>query len=489
MAFSWKLYGDGKTPPLGEAVAPDERLSWPRTVGIGAQHVVAMFGATFVFPLVMGLDPNLAIMMSGVGTIIFLLMVSGRVPSYLGTSASFVGGVIAVRAQSDSDSAVLGAILVSGVVLALVGVLIHFLGARVVNAVLPPAVTGAVVMLIGFNLAPVVAGVYWPQDQWVGLATMTVVIICSVALRGFWARISILLGLIFGYLLSVLLDVTAGQITSPDGAGNVSTHDRINFDTVGSADWFGFPHLTFPSFHLDYALLVLPAVIALIAENTGHVKAVAAMTKRDLDPVLGRAIAADGVATVVATAVGGSPTTTYAENIGVMAATRVYSTAAYYVAAIVALLLGLCPKFGALVNIIPGGVLGGITVVLYGMIGLLGAKIWKENRVDFANPINLVPLAAGIIIAIGNVSLKISDNFSLSGIAFGAIVAVAGWHLARVLAPAELKDALLLEGARPDTVEGFGHVHGDEVSPDPSSVDEVGRPGVPGSHGKGTLNR
>ena len=490
MAFSWKLYGDGKTPPLGEAVAPDERLSWPRTIGIGAQHVVAMFGATFVFPLVMGLDPNLAIMMSGVGTIIFLLMVNGKVPSYLGTSASFVGGVLAVRAQSDSDAAVLGAILVSGVVLALVGVLIHFLGARTVNAVLPPAVTGAVVMLIGFNLAPVVAGVYWPQDQWVGLATMIVVIICSVALRGFWARISILLGLIFGYLLSVLLDATTGPITSVlGGATKATTHDRINFDSVSSADWFGFPQLTFPSFHLNYALLVLPAVIALIAENTGHVKAVAAMTKRDLDPVLGRAIAADGVATVIATAVGGSPTTTYAENIGVMAATRVYSTAAYYVAAIVALLLGLCPKFGALVNIIPGGVLGGITVVLYGMIGLLGAKIWKENRVDFANPINLVPLAAGIIIAIGDVSLKISDNFSLSGIAFGAIVAVAGWHLARVLAPAELKEALLLEGARPDSEAGFGSIHGDEFAPDPSTVDQIGRPGVPRDRGEGTLNR
>ena len=490
MAFSWKLYGDGKTPPLGEAVAPDERLSWPRTVGIGAQHVVAMFGATFVFPLVMGLDPNLAIMMSGVGTIIFLLMVSGRVPSYLGTSASFVGGVLAVRAQSNSDAAVLGAILVSGVVLALVGVLIHFMGARVVNTVLPPAVTGAVVMLIGFNLAPVVAGVYWPQDQWVGLATMTVVIICSVALRGFWARISILLGLIFGYLLSVLLDATAGPINSVlGGATKATVHDRINFSTVTSADWFGFPHLTFPSFHLNYALLVLPAVIALIAENTGHVKAVAAMTKRDLDPVLGRAIAADGIATIVATSVGGSPTTTYAENIGVMAATRVYSTAAYYVAAIVAILLGLCPKFGALVTIIPGGVLGGITVVLYGMIGLLGAKIWKENRVDFANPINLVPLAAGIIIAIGNVTLKITANFSLSGIAFGAIVAVAGWHLARVLAPAELRDALRLEGARPDSVEGFGHVHGDEFTPEPSSVDTAGRPGVPHDYGQGTLNR
>src|SRR3954464_659735 len=486
MAFSWKLYGDGKTPPVGEAVAPDERLSWPRTIGIGAQHVVAMFGATFVFPLIMGLDPNLAIMMSGVGTIIFLLIVNGRGPSYLGTSASFVGGGLAVRAQSDSDAAVLGAILVSGVVLALVGVLIHFLGARMVNAVLPPAVTGAVVMLIGFNLAPVGAGVSWPQDQWVGLATMAFVIVCSVALRGFWARISILLGLIFGYLLSVLLDVTAGQITAPDGAGNVSTHDRINFDTVGQADWFGFPHLTFPTFNVNFALLVLPAVIALIAENTGHVKAVSAMTKRDLDPVLGRAIAADGVATVVATAVGGSPTTTYAENIGVMAATRVYSTAAYYVAAVVAILLGLCPKFGALVNIVPGGVLGGITVVLYGMIGLLGAKIWKENRVDFANPINLVPLAAGIIIGIGPVTLKISDTFSLSGISFGAIVAVVGWHVARAIAPAEMKASQLAEET---PLRGGSGSHRCEGEADPASMDQLGRAGVPDNRGEGTLNR
>ncbi|WRL63979.1 solute carrier family 23 protein [Blastococcus brunescens] len=308
MAFSWKLYGDGKTPPLGEAVAPDERLSWPLTVGIGAQHVVAMFGATFVFPLIMGLDANLAIMMSGVATIIFLLIVKGQVPSYLGTSAAFVGGVLAVRAQSDSDAAVLGAILVSGVVLALAGVFIHFVGPRAINAALPPAVTGAVVMLIGFNLAPVVAGVYWPQDQWVGLATMTFVIIASLLLRGFWARISILLGLIFGYLLSVLLDVTTGQITSFDpNTGEETTRDRINFDAVGQADWIGLPEFTTPTFSVNFSLLVLPAVIALIAENAGHVKAVAAMTKRDLDPVMGRAVFADGVATVVATSVGGSP--------------------------------------------------------------------------------------------------------------------------------------------------------------------------------------
>ncbi|WP_369137865.1 uracil-xanthine permease family protein [Modestobacter versicolor] len=487
MAFGWKLYGDGKTPPLGEAVAPDERLSWPLTVGIGAQHVVAMFGATFVFPLIMGLDANLAILMSGIATIIFLLIVQGKVPSYLGTSASFVGGVAAVRAQGGDSGDVVGAILVSGIVLALVGLLIQRAGTVVVNKVLPPAVTGAVVLLIGFNLAPVAAATYWPQDQWVALATMTFVIVCSLALRGFWARISILLGLVFGYLLSLLLDATAGQITSFDaGVGDVTTRDRVNLDAVGQADWFGLPDFTAPSFSVNFSLLVLPAVIALVAENAGHVKAVGEMTKRNLDPVLGRAVFADGVGTVVATSVGGSPTTTYAENIGVMAATRVYSTAAYYVAAIVAILLGLVPKFGAIVNATPGGVLGGITVVLYGMIGLLGAKIWKENRVDFANPINLVPLAAGIIIGIGNVNLTFTDNFSLGGIALGTIVAVAGWHLARALAPAEMKAALYEEGGfaggtGPALGSTGGHRAGgghraDAGGADPSDVDRANPP-------------
>jgi uracil-xanthine permease len=452
MAFSWKLYGDGKTPPIGEAVAPDERLTWARTSGIGAQHVVAMFGATFVFPIIMGLDPNLAIMMSGIATIIFLLIVQGKVPSYLGTSASFVGGVIAIRAGGGDSGDVVGSILIAGVVLAIVGVIIHFAGARVINKLLPPAVTGAVVMLIGFNLAPVVADIYWPQDQWVALATMTFVIVAALSLRGFLARISILLGLIFGFALSWILDQTVGEITSvlPGGTGEATSHFRTDFSGVLAADWFGLPTFTAPSFSVNFTLLVLPAVIALVAENTGHVKAVAEMTKRDLDPVLGKAIFGDGVATVVASSVGGSPTTTYAENIGVMAATRVYSTAAYYIAALVAILFGLCPKFGALIAATPGGVLGGITVVLYGMIGLLGAKIWKENRVDFANPINLVPLAAGIIIAIGNVTLVFTDTFSLSGIALGTIVAVVGWHLARVVAPAELQEALNSEGRYDD---------------------------------------
>jgi uracil-xanthine permease len=441
--FSWKVVYGGKTPPPGEVVRPDERLSWGRTAGLGAQHVIAMFGATFVFPLVMGLDPNLAIMMSGVATILFLLITQDRVPSYLGTSASFVGAVFAIRAAQDSDALVTGAIMVAGLVLATVGIAINFLGIRVIHSVFPPVVTGGVVMLIGFGLAFVVADVYWQQDRWVAMVTMFALFLMTVLLRGFWSRIAILLALLFGYALSWLLDKTTGDITSFNaGTGEVDTRQRVNFDSVKDADWVGFPDLTGPDFKFSAIVLVLPAVIALIAENTGHVKAVGAMTKTDLDPMIGRAIFADGVGTAVATSVGGSPTTTYAENIGVMAATRIYSTAAYYVAGLVAILFGLCPKFGALIAATPGGVLGGITVVLYGMIGLLGAKIWIENRVDFANPINLVPIGAGIILAVGPVGHEITDDFNLEGIALGTVVLLVGYHLMRVIAPPYMRDAL-----------------------------------------------
>jgi uracil-xanthine permease len=441
-AFGWKVVYDGKTPPPGEVVKPDERLSWPRTVGLGAQHVIAMFGATFVFPIVMGLDPNVAIMMSGIATIMFLLIVQGKVPSYLGTSASFVGAVVAIRAAGGDDASVTGAILVAGVVLALVGLAIHFLGSEFIQKVFPPVVTGAVVMIIGFNLAFVVADFYWLVDQWVALATMTFVLLASVVLPGFWGRISILLGLVFGYLLSWLLDITAGPITSANPLNNftVEPHLRLNMAPIAEAPWSGLPQFHGPSFSVAAVLLVLPAVIALVAENTGHVKAVGAMTKTDVDPVIGRAIFADGVGTAVASSVGGSPTTTYAENIGVMAATRIYSTAAYYVAAVVAILFGLCPKFGALVAATSNGVLGGITVVLYGMIGLLGAKIWIEGRVDFGNPVNLMPIGAGLILAIGPVTHYITGDFSIGGIAFGTIVVLVGYHALRALAPAYLKD-------------------------------------------------
>jgi uracil-xanthine permease len=433
--FKWDVID----PAPGEAVAPGQRLPWGKTIGVGAQHVVAMFGATFVFPLVMGLDPNLAIMFSGICTILFLLITSNRVPSYLGTSASFVAGVAAIRAQGGDSAEVTGSIMVAGLVLLAVGILVHFGGSGLIHTILPPAVTGAVVMLIGFNLAPVVAGIYWPQDQWVALLTAAFMVCAAVLFPGFWARIAVFLALIFGYLISWLFDGIFGTINSVlGGAAEATDHDRVSWTGVKAADWIGLPSgkladgvdvVHGPSFSMTFILLVLPGVIALIAENTGHVKAVAEMTGDDLDPYMGRAIGADGFATALASAFGGSPTTTYAENIGVMGATRVYSTAAYYVAGGVAILLGLCPKFGSIVSATPGGVLGGITVVLYGMIGLVGAKIWVENHVDFGNPVNMVGLAGGLIAGIGGVTLQITDDFELSGIALGTIMVIVFFHL------------------------------------------------------------
>jgi uracil-xanthine permease len=461
---TWKLVYGGGTPPEGAVVKPDERLGYGKMVGIGAQHVVAMFGATFIFPLLMGLNPNLAIMMSGVATILFLLIVNNKIPSYLGTSASFVAAVAAIRAQGGDSADVTGSILIAGVILAIVGVIVHFGGAHLVRAVLPPALTGAVVLLIGFNLASVATQTYFPNDQWVALLTTAFVIGGAVLFRGFLGRIAIFLALIFGYAISWIFDQIKGveKCAVVDAGKTVCSRvDRIDFSGIKNADWFGLPRdlhtaafgdvtgLHAPHFSFTFIVLVIPSVIALLAENAGHVKAVGEMTGENLDPYVGRAFIGDGVGTIVASAFGGSPTTTYAENIGVMAATRIYSTLAYYIAAVVAILFGFIPKFGQLVASTPGGVLGGITLVLYGMIGLLGAKIWIENRVNFANPINMVPLAAGIIAGIGNLTIKFTDDFSITGIATGTIIAIFGYHIVKPFAPAHLRASLTSDKVDP----------------------------------------
>ena len=298
--MAWTL----STAGPGEVVKPSERLSYGRMIGLGAQHVMAMFGATFVFPLIMGLNANLSVMMSGVATVLFLLIVGNRVPSYLGTSASFVGAVAAIRAGGGTSAQVTGSILIAGLLLAIVGLIVHFAGGAVVSKVLPPAVTGAVVMLIGFNLAPVATGVYWHQDEWLGFLTLVATLVMSVVFRGFLSRITVFLGLIVGVVIAWLMDVlsitgydrfSGGDPTTPLAA----TVKRVDFSGVGNADWFGLPTMSGPTFTGSFILLVIPAVIALIAENTGHVKAVAEMTGENLDDVLGRALIGDGVGTML----------------------------------------------------------------------------------------------------------------------------------------------------------------------------------------------
>ena len=442
--LSWKVVHGGKTPPPGGVVRPDERLSWGRTTGIGVQHVLAMFGATFVLPPIMGIPGNTAVFFSGIGTLIFLIIVRNRIPSYLGTSAAFIAPAFAVYNGGGDLHEVLFGVLSAGVIFFVVGAIVNARGEQMIHTLLPPVLTGTVVMLIGLNLAgPVAYQAYWAQDQWLALVTLGITICLLVFLRGFLRRIAILLAVVAGWVAAWLMDLMHIALLHTDKGADL---DRIAFqtttpsgkiETLGEAGWIGFPEFTSPHFSFEAILLFLPVVIVLIAENAGHVKAVSEMTGADLDKDLGRAFMGDGAATTVAGAFGGAGTTTYAENIGVMAATRIYSTAAYFIAAFAAILFGLCPKFGVLVGSIPAGVLGGVTIVLYGMIAILGAKIWVSNRVDFGRTSNLVPAAAGVILGAGDVTLKITDKVSLGGITMGTIVALVAYHLFRYVGDAE----------------------------------------------------
>ncbi|GEA86677.1 uracil-xanthine permease family protein [Cellulomonas cellasea] len=407
----WQLHGDGRTVRPGAVVEPHERLSWPRTVGIGMQHVVAMFGATFLVPLITGFSPATTLFFSAVGTVGFLLITGNRLPSYLGSSFAFLAPIGAATA-SGGQSVALGGVLVTGALLAVVGLVVHLAGARWIDVVMPPVVTGTIVALIGLNLAPAAWGNVQKAPV-TAIVTLFAIILVTVLFRGLLGRLAILVGVVVGYVAAVL-------------------QGQVDFTTVEDAAWVGLPTFTTPTFDPAVLGLFVPVVFVLIAENVGHVKSVAAMTGTDLDHLTGRALLADGLATTLAGAGGGSGTTTYAENIGVMAATKVYSTAAYWVAAGAALVLSLSPKFGALVATIPAGVLGGATTMLYGMIGILGARIWVQNRVDFSDPVNLTTAAVALVVGIANYSWTPGD-LAFEGIALGTAAAIGIYHLMRTL--------------------------------------------------------
>jgi uracil-xanthine permease len=410
----WKLHGDGRSVQPGEVVKPNERLDMPLMLGLGGQHILAMFGATALVPVLTGFPVTTTIFWSGVGTILFNLLTRNRVPSYTGSSFAFIAPVLAAKAHGGVPAA-LGGILCAGVVLFLVGLFVDRAGYRAIEFLLPPVVTGAIVALIGLNLAPV-AKDQFTQQAGIAIVTLVAILLIGVAVKNFLSRLSVFLGVVVGYVFAAILG-------------------KVNWDGVKSADWVGFPDFTLPHFNGKAIILVVPAVIlVLLAENAGHVKAVATMTEQDLDPYIGRSFMGDGVATTLAGLFGGSGTTTYAENIGVMGYTRIYSTLAYLIAGLVAIGLGLLPKFGAIISAIPIGVLGGAVTVLFGMIAVLGARIWIEANVNFRDPVNLVTAAVALIVGTANYTLNWGD-YSFAGIALGTIAAIVIYQVLRFFQP------------------------------------------------------
>ncbi|WP_406623735.1 solute carrier family 23 protein [Acidovorax sp. SDU_ACID1] len=406
----------------GGVIGPDERLPWPQTGLMGIQHVIAMFGSTVLAPILMGFDPNLAVFMSGIGTLIFFLITGGKVPSYLGSSFAFIGVVIAATAYAGKGpnanvGVALGGIIACGLVYTLVGVVVHLIGTGWIERFMPPVVTGAVVAVIGLNLAaiPVKNMAANNFEAWMQALTFVCVALVAVFTRGMLQRLLILVGLI-------VASIAYAVLTNGLGLGK-----PVDVSGIANAAWFGMPQFHAPVFSAPAMLLIVPVVIILVAENLGHIKAVTAMTGKNLDQYMGRAFIGDGVATMVSGAAGGTGVTTYAENIGVMAATRIYSTAVFLVAAVLAVLLGFSPKFGALIQAIPLPVMGGVSIVVFGLIAIAGAKIWVDNRVDFSQNKNLIVAAITVILGTGEFTLKFGD-FALGGIGtatFGAILLYA----------------------------------------------------------------
>lgn len=420
MANSWFPQWRKKTAVTeGDVVAPDETLPLGQTLVMGVQHAVAMFGATVLMPLLMGLDPNLSILMSGVGTLLFFVVTGGRVPSYLGSSAAFVGVVIAVTGFNGQGlnphlSVALGGIIACGLVYTLIGFIVMKAGTRWIERLMPPVVTGAVVMAIGLNLAPIaVRGVSASSfDSWMAVMTVLCIGLVAVFTRGMIQRLLILIGLILACAIYAVL------------ANGFGFGKPVDFTLIGAAAWFGIPQITSPTFNAQAMMLIAPVAVILVAENLGHLKAVAGMTGKNMDPYIGKAFVGDGLATMLSGSVGGSGVTTYAENIGVMAVTKVYSTLVFVAASGIAMLLGFSPKFGALIHTIPGSVIGGASIVVFGLIAVAGARIWVQHNVDLSQNGNLIMVAVTLVLGAGDFALSVG-GFTLGGIGtatFGAII-------------------------------------------------------------------
>lgn len=371
MARSWFPQWQKKSALTENGIiAPDETLPLGQTLVLGLQHAVAMFGATVLMPLLMGLDPNLSVAL---------------------------GGVIAC-----------------GLLYTLIGLVVMNSGTRWIENLMPPVVTGAVVMAIGLNLAPIAVHSVSASsfDSWVAVMTVLCIGLVAVFTHGMIQRLLILVGLILAWAIYALL-------TNGLGLGK-----PVDFTLLSQAAWFGLPHTTAPTFDLQAMVLIAPVAIILVAENLGHLKAVAGMTGRNLDPYMGRAFVGDGLATMLSGSIGGSGVTTYAENIGVMAVTKVYSTLAFVAAAVIAILAGFSPKFGALIHTIPAPVIGGASIVVFGLIAVAGARIWVQNHVDLGQNSNLIMVATTLVLGAGDFALKIG-SFTLGGIGtatFGAII-------------------------------------------------------------------
>jgi uracil permease len=411
MAKFEKIYDIEDVPPIGKSIP------------LSFQHVFAMFGATILVPILTGLDPSVTLFCSGLGTLIFHLVNKGKVPAYLGSSFAFIAPIIAVSKTYGATGAFTG-MIGAGLVYVVVFIIIALVGLKWIARVLPPVVVGPVVMIIGLSLTPVAIGEA-AKGLPTALITTLIVIVASIFGKGFFKIIPILLGTIGGYIVAILF----GQ---------------VDFTAINAASWIALPKLTIvtgnmPVLAWGAVAMIAPVAIATIVEDVGHLLVIGDTVERDLmhKPGLHRVLLGNGLATMVAGFLGGVPETTYGENIGVLAITRVFSSRVIQGAAVIAILLSFIQKFGAAIQTIPQPVLGGVTIILYGMIASVGLRTLIENKVNMAANRNLLIVSVIFSFGVGGMIFKFGPNFEFAGIASAAISGI----ILNLILPKEKEEA------------------------------------------------
>lgn len=384
-----KVFDISEVPPIKEAVP------------LSFQHVFAMFGATILVPLLTGLDPAVTLFTSGLGTLLFHLITKGKIPAYLGSSFAFIAPIIAATKTFGIRGAFTG-MMAAGLVYIAVFAIISLTGINWIEKILPSIVVGPVVMIIGLSLAPTAISEA-QKDLLTALVTAALVIIFSMFGKGFVKVIPILLGTIGGYLFAI-------------------ARGLVDFGPVAKASWIALPKFSFmighsPELVWGAVTLIAPLAFVSIIEDLGHVLVIGNIVDKDLvkNPGFHKVMLGNGLATAIAALFGGPPSTTYGENIGVLAMTKVYSARVIEGAGVIAILLSFVQKIGALIQVIPQPVMGGVTIILFGMIASAGIRTLVENKVDFSNSRNLIIASVILILGVGGIKIG-SGNFIFEGV-------------------------------------------------------------------------
>ena len=389
----------------------EERPPLLLNIPLSLQHLFAMFGSTVLVPFLFKVDPTICLFMNGIGTLLYIFLTKGKIPSYLGSSFAFISPVLIVMDKYGYGAAQSG-FIVFGLLFMLFSIIIHYVGTKWIDVIFPPAAMGAIVAIIGLELAPVAAnmagltGEFNLNNVMVSIFTLIVSIIGSVAFKGFLSIIPILVGVICGYIFAACLGI-------------------VDFASVAAAPWFQLPHFYAPDFNFNAIMIIAPAALVVLAEHIGHLAVTGNIVDRDLlkEPGLACSLFADGLSNVISGFAGATPNTTYGENIGVMAITKVYSTWVIGGAACFAILLSFVGKLAALIRSIPVPVMGGICILLFGVIAASGFRILVDSHVDYSKSSNLIMTA--VIMTVGLSGAKIAFGaFSVQGMVLATLVAI-----------------------------------------------------------------